>query len=278
MPAIPMMHGIIGDRIGGLELDVVRINKTKRILAAGKLAVGAVIGSPAPELVEVAAVAGFDFVTFDAEHEPLDDGQLVNLIRAAEAFDITPIVRVPKDPDRLLRVLDAGAQGVHVPRCSTVADMRQLVDCTRFYPAGQRTFYRLGRGGKFAHGMTDDEWSRQANAELLVIAMIEEASALEQLAPMLAVEGVDAVHIGPKDLWQSMGMPPRAEVDKVIQKIAAAVLASGKQVSMQLAAVDDLAPQIVFHHRLGACMSSIPLLGLLLREGTAIAQKIRERT
>ena len=134
-------------------MDVVRINKTKKMLAAGKFCVGAVIGSPAPELVEVAAVAGFDFVTFDAEHEPLDDAQLVNLIRAAEAFDITPIVRVPKDPDRLLRVLDAGAQGVHVPRCSSVANMQQLADCTRFYPEGQRTFYRLGRGGKFAHGI-----------------------------------------------------------------------------------------------------------------------------
>lgn len=259
-------------------MNAVRINKTKRMLAAGELAVGAVIGSPAPELVEVAAVAGFDFVTFDAEHEPLDDSQLVHLIRAAEAFDITPIVRVPKDPDRLLRLLDAGAQGIHVPRCSTVADMRELVDCARFYPEGQRTFYRLGRGGNFSHGMADDEWSRQANAELLVIAMIEEASALEQLAPMLAVRGIDAVHIGPKDLWQSMGMPPKAEVDKVVQKIAAAVLASGKQLSMQLAAIDDLSPQIAGHQLMGVSMTSIPLLGLLLKQGSALAQKMRVRT
>jgi staphyloferrin B biosynthesis citrate synthase len=259
-------------------LDIVRINKTKRMLAAGELAVGAVIGAPAPELVEVAAVAGFDFVTFDAEHEPLDDSQLVNLIRAADAFDITPIVRVAKDPDRLLRVLDAGAQGVHVPRCSTVADMRQLVSCTRFHPQGHRTFYRLGRGGKFAHGMSDDEWSRQANAELLVIAMIEEASALDQLAPMLAVEGIDAVHIGPKDLWQSMGMPPKAEVDKVVQRIGAAVHESGKHISMQLAAIDDLSPQIASHQSMGVSMTSVPLLGLLLKEGAALAKKMRFRS
>ena len=192
-------------------MSVVRENKTKRMLAAGRSAVGAVIGSPAPELVEVAAVAGFDFVTFDAEHEPLDDSDLVNLIRAADAFDITPIVRVAKDADRVLRVLDAGAQGIHVPRCSTVAHMRELVEWTRFYPEGQRSFYRLGRGGRFARGMGDDEWSKQANAELLVMGMIEEASALGELEAMCAVPGIDAVHIGPKDLWQSMGMPPKAE-------------------------------------------------------------------
>ena len=258
-------------------MNVVRINKTKRMLAAGELAIGAIIGSPAPELVEVAAVAGFDFVTFDAEHEPLDDSQLVQLIRAAEAFDITPIVRVPKDPDRLLRLLDAGAQGVHVPRCSTVADMRELVASTRFYPAGQRTFYRLGRGGNFSHGLADDEWSRQANAELLVIAMIEEVSALEHLGPMLAVAGIDAIHIGPKDLWQSMGMPPKAEVDKVVQQIAAAALGCGKQLSMQLAAIEDLPPQMARHQSTGVTMRSIPLLGLLLKEGAALAQKMRVR-
>ena len=259
-------------------MSVVRINKTKRMLAAGECAVGAVIGSPAPELVEVAAVAGFDFVTFDAEHEPLDDSDLVGLIRAADAFGITPIVRVAKDPDRILRLLDAGAQGIHAPRCSSAGDMRALVEWTRFYPEGQRTFYRLGRGGNFSHGMADDEWSRQANSELLVIAMIEEASALEHLDAMLAVPGIDAVHIGPKDLWQSMGMPAKAEVDKAVQRIATAVLASGKQVSMQLAAIEDLAPQIARQQQTGVAMTSIPLLGLLLKEGSALVQRIRARS
>lgn len=259
-------------------MNVVRINKTKRKLAAGEIAVGAVLASPAPELVEVAAVAGFDFVTFDAEHEPLDDSELVHLIRAAEAFDITPIVRVPKGPDRLLRVLDAGAQGIHVPRCSTVAHMRELVECARFYPEGQRTFYRLGRGGNFSHGLTDDEWARAANAELLVVAMIEEASALEQLGPMLAIAGVDAIHVGPKDLWQSMGMPPKAEVDKAIQKVADAVHASGKTLSMQHAAIEDLDPQIARHQVLGVTMTSIPLIPFLLKEGMALEKKMRSRT
>jgi len=258
-------------------MSVVRLNKTKKLLADGGIAVGAVIASPAPELVEVAAVAEFDFVTFDAEHEPLDDSDLVTLIRAADAFGITPIVRVPKDPDRLLRLMDAGAQGVHVPRCSTLAHMRELVECTRFYPEGQRTFYRLGRGGHFSSGLTDAEWAKQANAELLVVAMIEEASALDQLDEMLAIPGVDAIHIGPKDLWQSMGMPPKAEVDKVIERIASAARKAGKHVSMQHAGIEDPTPQIARHQVLNVTMRSIPLLGFLLREGAALAKKMRVR-
>jgi 2-keto-3-deoxy-L-rhamnonate aldolase RhmA len=92
---------------------------------------------------------------------------------------------------------------------------------------------------------------------------------------MMAVPGIDAIHIGPKDLWQSMGMPPRAEVDKAVQQIAAAALGSGKQLSMQLAAVDDIPPQMARHQRTGVTMRSVPLLGLLLKEGAALAQKMR---
>ena len=101
--------------------------------------------------------------------------------------------------------------------------MRELVRCTRFHPLGDRTFYRLGRGGHYARGLADDEWSRQANENLLVIAMIEEVLALDQLDDMLAVEGIDAVGICSKDLWQSMGMPPAHQVEEVVSLIAAAV-------------------------------------------------------
>jgi 2-keto-3-deoxy-L-rhamnonate aldolase RhmA len=103
-------------------MPIIRSNTTKAKLRDGTLTLGAVITSPAAEMVEIAAVAGFDFVTFDAEHEPLDDAQLVELIRVAEAAGITPIVRVAKDGDRILRLLDAGAQGIHAPRCSMPDD------------------------------------------------------------------------------------------------------------------------------------------------------------
>lgn len=256
-------------------MPAVRPNKTKRRLAAGELAVGAITASPAPELVEIAAVAGCDFITIDAEHEPLDDRDLVDLIRAADAFDITPIVRVAKDPDRLLRLLDGGAQGVHVPRCSSVADMRALVEATRFHPEGKRTFYRLGRGGNYKRGLDDDEWARQANAELLVVAMIEEAEALSQLDAMAAVPGIDAVHIGPKDLWQSMGMPPEAEVMKAVGQIATAVRKGGRTLSLQLQSYDDIPEQLARFRKLGATMVAVPLLGLLLRETERVVEKIR---
>jgi 4-hydroxy-2-oxoheptanedioate aldolase len=260
-----------------MTAPVVRPNRTKELLAAGGRAVGAVIGSATPELVEIAAVAGFDFVTFDAEHETLDDSDLTNCIRAAEAFGITPICRVAKDADRLLRLMDSGAQGVHVPRCTTVEDMERLVEWTRFHPRGQRTFYRLGRGGNYGEGLADDEWSRQADDAMLVVAMIEEAAALDHLDAMLAVPHVDAIHIGPKDLWQSLGMPAAEVVDAAIARISAAVHTGGKYLSLQLRAAGDMDGQIARCVALGANMISVPILGLLVRSSTAFVADLRAR-
>ncbi|MEA2768482.1 MAG: 4-hydroxy-2-oxoheptanedioate aldolase [Acetobacteraceae bacterium] len=260
----------------GTTLTIVRANTTKAKLRDGTLTLGAVITSPAAEMVEIAAVAGFDFVTFDAEHEPLDDAQLVELIRVADAAGITPIVRVAKDGDRILRLLDAGAQGIHAPRCSTPGDMRQLVQWTQFHPRGERTFYRLGRGGHYGRGLDDDTWAAKSNAELLVVAMIEEAAALDHLDELLAVPNIDAIHIGPKDLWQSMGMPPAPVVEAAVSRIATAVRAAGKYLSLQLRSIDDIPPQINRAIARQANMISVPLGGLLLQASEALIRQARD--
>jgi 4-hydroxy-2-oxoheptanedioate aldolase len=255
---------------------MMRANKTKAKLAAGQVALGASIAAYAPELVELSAAVGFDFVALDAEHEPLDDGQIVHMIRAAEAFDITPIVRLPKDPDRILRALDAGAQGIHVPRCSTAEDARALVACTRFYPQGKRTFYALGRSANYAIGVDDAAWAQAANRELLVIAMIEEAEALRNLDAILAVPHLDVIHIGPKDLWQSMGMPAAAVVDAAVADITRAAVAAGKHVSVQLRLSADAPERIAGHLRRGARMVTVSPLDFIRQGALAFTARVRQ--
>jgi 2-keto-3-deoxy-L-rhamnonate aldolase RhmA len=124
-----------------------RINKTKAKIAAGQSVVGVSVAFPSPDLVELCAAVGFDFVSFDCEHEPMNNEQIVHCIRAAESFDITPIVRLPRNPDFVLRFLNAGAQGIHVPRCGSADDLQEVVKWTRFHPLGERTFYNRGRSG-----------------------------------------------------------------------------------------------------------------------------------
>lgn len=255
---------------------MIRINKTKSKLSANQIAIGAVIPIPSPDLVELSAAVGFDFVTIDSEHEPLGEQQIVHMIRAAEAYDITPIVRLPKDPDRILHFLDAGAQGIHVPRCNSVGDVRALVESTRFYPQGKRTFYALGRSASYAVGIDDKAWSQSANRELLVVAMVEEVEALNNLEGILAVPYVDVIHIGPKDLWQSMGMPEATAVDEKVAYITRAAVSAGKHVSIQLRITDDALERIAGHMCRGVRMFTVSPFDFIRQGGTAFTKQIRE--
>lgn len=253
-----------------------RTNKTKAKLAGGQVALGASIAAHAPELVELCAAVGFDFVTMDAEHEPLDDAHIVHMIRAAEAYDITPIVRLPKDPDRILRCLDAGAQGIHVPRCNTADDARALVECTRFYPQGKRTFYALGRSANYAMGIEDAAWAEAANRELLVVAMVEEVEALRNLDAILGVAHLDVIHIGPKDLWQSMGMPAAEVVDQAVAQVTTAAVAAGKHVSVQLRLTPEAPTRIAAHLGRGARMITVSPLDFIRQGALALTAQVRQ--
>ena len=255
-----------------------RKNRTKAKIAANECAIGVSVAFPSPDLVELCAVVGFDFVSFDTEHEPMDPEQVVHCIRAAEAYDVTPIVRLPRDPDNILRFMNAGAQGIHVPRCSTAADLEELVKWTRFHPLGERTFYNRGRSGDFSVGYTDTAaWARQANEELLVIAMIEEVKALDRLDEIFAVKGVDAIHIGHMDLWQSMGMPADFKgVFETIGEIAKRGVAAGKYMSHTIRLTDDAVDRMGEYMRIGSRMFTVSPMDFLRQGGVKLTKAFRD--
>lgn len=249
-----------------------RTNKTKAKIAANQSVVGAGIAFPSPDLVELCAVVGFDFITIDAEHEAMSEEQIIHMIRAAESHDITPIVRLPRDPDVILHFLNAGAQGIHVPRCTTADDLRELVKWTRFHPYGERTFYNRGRSGNFSVGVTDTaEWARAANRELLVIGMVEEIKTMDNLDEMLAVPHVDAIHLGHMDLWQSMGMPPDMKgVFEVIDEIARRGKAAGRHISHTMRLTDDVIERMADYMKTGSRLFTVSPLDFLRQGGVKL--------
>jgi len=253
-----------------------RTNRTKAKLAAKQLVLGVGVSSFAPDLIELCGAVGFDFVTIDVEHEGIGYEEVAHMIRAAEAYGITPIVRLPKNPDEILRFLDAGAQGIHVPRCNSAAEAQALVDAARFYPQGRRTFYALGRPANYALDVDDREWADAANRELLTVAMIEEVDGIKNLREILAVPYLDVIHIGPKDLWQSMGMPDNHVVDQAVAQITTAAVDAGKEVSLILRLTDDVNTRIAGHIGRGARMISVFPFDFVRRAGRAFLQEIGE--
>jgi 2-keto-3-deoxy-L-rhamnonate aldolase RhmA len=203
----------------------------KAKLGAGQTVIGCLVAFDAPWLVEVIGRAGFDFMTIDIEHEAFDESGVVNLIRSAEVGGLSSIVRMSIS-DRLLPYLDAGVSGVKVPDLRDRRHAEELVSLTHFHPEGRRTYYTMGRAAHYGIDIDDHEWMAGANDSMFLMAMIEDIAVVDQLDDILEVKGIDAFHVGPHDLAQSMGFPPPAELDAVIKRVVHRCLEAGRYVSV----------------------------------------------
>jgi 4-hydroxy-2-oxoheptanedioate aldolase len=208
-----------------------RTNTTKRKLDAGETVFGIFVGIPSPRVVELCGIAGFDYVVIDAEHGPIDLGVCEEMVRAAEAVKMTPVVRVPShDPKVILRFLEVGAQGVMAPQVNSVRDAQAIIDATKYAPIGKRG---LGPGRSAMYGLGEPlrEYAPNENAEMLVIVQLENIAAAEELDQMVQIPEIDAFEIGTADLSASMGYPGqsnRPDVQEVVARFEAAVLGANR--------------------------------------------------
>lgn len=181
-------------------------NKLKRALADGTPVFGLINSVPAPLLVEMLGYAGYDFVIIDLEHSCTNLETVEHALRAAECSGTTSLVRVPgPDPATILRVLDAGAQGVVIPHVSSADEARAAVSPSRYHPLGTRGISGGRTTGFGTIGLTD--YFALANAEILVAVMIEDRAGVDAIDAILAVPGIDLVIEGAVDLSQSFGVP-----------------------------------------------------------------------
>lgn len=152
------------------------------------------IGSPA--VTELAAEVGFDWVLIDLEHGCESEAGLPNQLRALRGSQTLAIVRVSAPhPDLISRVLDWGADGIMVPHVNTVAEAQHCVDAASYPPKGHRGVSRTVRA--YGYGM------RLPAGELpkpLILAQIETAEGVANTEGIAAVDGIDALFIGPADL------------------------------------------------------------------------------
>ena len=188
-----------------------RINPVKRSLHEGGVAIGTMMMEFATTGIgRIAAEAGAEFAVFDMEHTGWSMETIRMLMATSRAADLVPMVRVPTLQYHFIaRVLDVGAMGVVVPMVADASQARTIVESAKYPPSGRRGVafgvahddYRVG---DLADGM------RQANdEELLVIAQIETAGAVEEVEAIAAVDGIDALWIGQYDLTASQGIPGR---------------------------------------------------------------------
>ena len=206
-------------------------NQLKRTLEDGQPAfVAQITEFPLADVAEYLALLGFDAVMIDGEHSGVDPLHARDMCRAVTAGGATPLVRVPyNDPNLTLGYLDAGAHGIIVPHSRTPADVAATVQACRYPPEGTRGAAAASRGSVYGTGPPPAETFAIANQEVMVIPLMEDVDAIENLDSILEVDGVDVFYIGPGDLALSMGRAyGDPEVTAVVENAITRVVAAGR--------------------------------------------------
>lgn len=207
---------------------------------AGAPLLGTFVKTPSHAIVEVLGTTGLDFLVIDMEHAPIGAESRDRMLLAAQLVQMPALVRVPS-PAAILAALDGGAAGVMVPHVSDAAQARAVVAACRF-AGGARGYSPAGRAGNYGLRLQPDYIAAE-DARVTVIAMIEDPEAVENIAAILAVPGLDGVFIGRGDLSCAMGMEA---TDPAVREAVARVLAAARTAGKPAMMLADPAQAAVF--------------------------------
>ncbi len=191
-------------------------NVLKEKLRMGKPCVGLFATIPSPSIVELAAVAGFDYVIIDLEHGVIDYETMENMVRAADVHGLTAVVRVPESfEDAVLKALEAGAHGVEIPHIGSAAEAEKAVKAVKYAPEGMRGVSPYTRAAWYT-SIPPREHFAVSNRETMVVLQIEGVEGVENMEAIASVKGVDVLFVGPYDLSQALGVPGDVDNEKVL--------------------------------------------------------------
>jgi len=203
-------------------------NRLPALLRGTQRVRGLFNGLPSPAIVEMCGYAGFDFIIIDNEHGSADLGLTENMLRAARASGITPVVRCLAHD--LPRILDMGASAVQIPMVESAEQAQELAARVFYPPRGLRgSAFSTRAAGYGAFGGADH--TQRSNGGISLIVMIETPLAISRAYDIANVDGVDAVFIGPNDLAHAMGHGSdwnAAPVQQAIRDGLAAIARAGK--------------------------------------------------
>jgi 2-keto-3-deoxy-L-rhamnonate aldolase RhmA len=208
-------------------------------LKNGKLHLGTLISLGSPEIAEIMADAGFDWLFIDIEHSPMDVMHAQHLLQATEGR-LAGIIRVPlNDEIWIKKSLDIGAAGVMIPLVLTADDARKAVRFCKYPPQGTRS---VGVGRAHRYGATLQHTIDTANEETAVIIQVEHITAVDNIDAILEVKGIDAILIGPYDLSGSMGLTGKVldpNVQQAIERVRTACLQKKMPLGIFTASVEQ---------------------------------------
>ncbi|CEH19051.1 hpaI, hpcH [Ceraceosorus bombacis] len=165
----------------------------------------------------IASTQKLDFIVIDAEHAPTDIRLVDDLIKAIRLSSLgrtAALVRLPSQAVEWIKwALDAGANGIIVPRIDSVQEAKQLVSNARYPPIGDRSFGPFSAplaipadAGSTTKGVL--EYFIQEAPNVVVLPQIESRGGLEHVDEIIGLEGISGAFVGPVDLRLSLGLSP----------------------------------------------------------------------
>ncbi|MEM7213165.1 MAG: HpcH/HpaI aldolase/citrate lyase family protein [Pseudomonadota bacterium] len=249
----------------------------KAALAAGERQMGLWIAMAHATSAEIAGKAGFDFCLIDGEHSPNDIPLILDQVRAISMGSAQPAVRIPVfDPTLVKQVLDIGVQTILVPMIDTAEEAARVVASTRYAPAGFR-----GVGAAQARASNFGEITdmlTSANDQICVLVQCESVTSVKNIDAIAAVEGVDAVFIGPADLSADMGLPGQIthpDVEAQIRQAMDRINAAGKAVGIISFDPAKLQDYIGWGARFVAVGGDVSILARGIRQAAALAGDLK---
>ncbi len=234
--------------------------------------IGTWVMSASAIIAEAMGHAGFDWGVVDMEHTPLDMMEVVHMLQAVASTRMVPVVRVPwNDTTTIKRVLDAGAQTLLIPFVQNAEEARRAVAATRYPPQGVRGMAGMSRASRFG---TVPDYFKAANTMVSVILQLETPQAVEHLEAIAAVEGVDALFLGPADLSGAMGHVGQLTHPAVMEVMASSARRC-KAVGKPVGTVGGTADVVTQYRAMGYDFVAIASdLGLLMRAAQAAVKAL----
>lgn len=222
-----------------------RKSKILAKIRAGKPAKFGMLGHFYPPYIAHAAQLGYDGIWLEMEHRVMNPREVQALLAFFHLYDIDCLVRPPTtDKPTLYRYLEDGATGLIMPQVPNLEAARNLVNKVKFPPVGDRGLEGRGLETNFGIDLQGDRQRLIDHAlqETMLIIQIENPETLHQVDEIAALDGVDAVFIGPADLGLRMGLQPedsRLTPAEVMDKVAEACRKHGKAWGSMPATLDQ---------------------------------------
>ena len=185
-------------------------------------------GSAAPRVGFLALLAPF-YTRF--MHQDLSTRDASAIAAALSARGVAPAVRIPfldRDGKSVMRALDCGCTTVVVPNVRNADEVSRAVQASLFPPYGKRGCNPFVPAASLTPQFDCASMVDEQNATAMVVPMIENANAVENIESIVAVDGLRALLFGPFDLSISLGdggiRTPRVE-DMISRSVECALRA-----------------------------------------------------